>query len=825
MYDRTLVMARMIEKTIELYHADGAVFELCAINPKISKSALWEGHAGGRKGVVAGWYDDPARACKVVQKLDSLQCEGIYITLNPCNPALLSRSKNRLKAGADRTQDKDILRIRKLLVDVDPKRPAGISSTNAEHSIALEHADFIRRGLAARGWPDPLYGDSGNGAHLVYDVDLENSPGNIELLRTALQALNSIYTIHSSGVTLDIDTKVYNPSRISKVYGTTARKGDSTEERPHRAASIIDIPRVRRIVTAEQLREIISQAGAPVEEHRRTPRPRLSLVAKGSDFGGSGRLDLCAYLDHYGVAVRKTKNHGDAELFVLDQCLFDPSHSGGEAAIGQSADGKLFYQCFHDSCKTRTWADARQIISGADKLGRFMEGAGAAGAPAVIENVSSRIAELNEHHAVIMIGGKCVVMNEVTDPTFGRPDVTFSSVHDFRNYYANDKVFLENERGEAKAVSVAKLWFESPDRRQYKGITFSPGEDVPDYYNLYRGFGCRPRKGDWSLFRDHIHKVIAGGNDDAFFYILAWIAQLFQNPGGRRPGTALVLRGKRGAGKGCFASNIGRIAGPHFLQITDSNHLTGRFNNHLKDALLVFCDEGIWAGDKSAEGILKGMITEEHIAIEPKGKDVFMVRNHIRLIIASNENWVVPAGMEERRFFVLDVSDTHLQDHEYFRAVYAQMDNGGCEAMLHDLLALDISSVNLWAVPKTEALFDQIISSMNTAQKFWFERLRAGSLLRENDAWEDYVPTNQLYAEYQDFAKSVGDRYPLIDRMFTKELKKLCTPVYRTQMTVKASRRWVLQFPDLWTCRDQFANVLKINVDWDERRYDGKQAT
>ena len=83
---------------------------------------------------------------------------------------------------------------------------------------------------------------------------------------------------------------------------------------------------------------------------------------------GSGKFDLAAYLEKYGVHIKQVKTHGDSTLHVLKCCLFDETHSGGEAAIGQAANGKLFYQCFHDSCKKKTWHDARQKISGDEKI-------------------------------------------------------------------------------------------------------------------------------------------------------------------------------------------------------------------------------------------------------------------------------------------------------------------------------------------------------------------------------------------------------------------------------------------------------------------------
>ena len=87
--------------------------------------------------------------------------------------------------------------------------------------------------------------------------------------------------------------------------------------------------------------------------------------------------------------------------------------------------------------------------------------------------------------------------------------------------------------------------------------------------------------------------------------------------------------------------------------------------------------------------------TEDSLIVEPKGKDAFQIKNHMRLIIASNNEWVVPAGMEERRFFVLDVCDKNMQNREYFNRIFEQMDNGGREALLYDLLRYNLEGIDL----------------------------------------------------------------------------------------------------------------------------------
>ena len=141
-------------------------------------------------------------------------------------------------------------------------------------------------------------------------------------------------------------------------------------------------------------------------------------------------------------------------------------------------------------------------------------------------------------------------------------------------------------------------------------------------YNLWRGFGVRARPGKWDLFKNHIFEVIADKDPAVHRYIMAWMAHLIQHPGGPRPGTSIVLRGKQGTGKGIFVNHFGKLLGPHYLQVFHQSQITGKFNVHLKDALLVNADEAFWAGDKKAEGVIKGLITEPMIPIEPKGKDV-----------------------------------------------------------------------------------------------------------------------------------------------------------------------------------------------------------
>jgi hypothetical protein len=211
----------------ELIMEPGGVHELRILN-------------AGRERTISGYFDDPMKLARAATELDATgRYPGIYITLNPGNPDLLARARNRaLPYAKATTSDKDITRRRWLLIDSDPKRVSGISSTDAEHGRAITTACGVLDDLRGAGFGDPVVCDSGNGAHLLYRIDMPNTQQATDLIRRTLKGIAR----HCAPEDVDIDLTVYNASRIIKLYGTMARKGDSTPERPHRRSRILEIP-------------------------------------------------------------------------------------------------------------------------------------------------------------------------------------------------------------------------------------------------------------------------------------------------------------------------------------------------------------------------------------------------------------------------------------------------------------------------------------------------------------------------------------------------------------------------------------------------------
>jgi hypothetical protein len=219
----------------------GEVTELRILGVSGNSSA-WNGFA---KGTVTGLFDNHADLCKALIAINKATYTGVYFTPQVIDPRLIGRAYNRLVAATATTSDKDVLAYRFLLIDADPVRPAGISSSDSELAAALKLRDEIAGEIASDyKLLEPIRAMSGNGGHLLYPLPDLPAVKYAPVIKRMLEKISERYSTD----TVHIDTVVFNPARIWKAYGTVARKGDPVppgpfrEARPHRLAYIDYLP-------------------------------------------------------------------------------------------------------------------------------------------------------------------------------------------------------------------------------------------------------------------------------------------------------------------------------------------------------------------------------------------------------------------------------------------------------------------------------------------------------------------------------------------------------------------------------------------------------
>jgi Family of unknown function (DUF5906) len=469
---------------------------------------------------------------------------------------------------------------------------------------------------------------------------------------------------------------------------------------------------------------------------------------------------------------------------------------------------------------------------------------------------------VDNHYAATKLSGKFMIIDETSKDEYG-----LMSKRDFIDSLENIRIRITDENGDTKVTPISKLWLEYPDRRTYeKGIIFDPRWKFDSQlmrsgaYNTWPGFAIKPVKGDCPLFLAFVKEIICMNNPAHYVYLMSWLAQIFQEPWNKL-GVALVLKGIKGVGKSYLIKIISMLMDGRSdeqrkrnlaLTVDNKQSIFGPHNDHLENKLLLCLEEAIWAGAKAHESTLKHLITGDSLFINPKNLPGRMVRNHIRPVLISNADWIVPATYDERRFYDLNVSREHKDDKPYFDALDDELlKKGGLEALMYELMNWKIPpEVNLRTGLITDAQIDQKLHSMDHNERWWYDKLRSGQIdfLVEDSKKEAgwiVVRRNVLHHDYIKSMKTIGIRAKLLSEndlgtflramvpkreddgkgkvvlnkknqseglIGTKRLT-LEVPVGKT---TEIKRAWAHIIPPLAVCRKLMELRLRGDLDWDE---------
>ena len=305
-------------------------------------------HTKNKQGTVSGYFDDLQKLAEAAFTQDAkARAHGVYYTLNPVKPDILARSNNRVQAWAKHTtKDHEIVHRRWLPIDLDAVRPAGVSATEAEKQKVLDRAVELGSFLLQRGWPEPVYANSGNGCHVLFRVDLPNDDSSTDLLKRCLAVL--AFTFNDATVVVDEGT--FNAARLVRAYGTVARKGDETEDRPHRRSGIFRAPEEIQVVPRQPLEELAGQL-----PDRQKPW--------GGVNGGGTSFDLAKWIANQGAELdlEGPLPWKGGSLWRIRTCPWDQTHTNS-AHIVQFPSGAVAAGCHHDSCSDKDWHALRDLL-------------------------------------------------------------------------------------------------------------------------------------------------------------------------------------------------------------------------------------------------------------------------------------------------------------------------------------------------------------------------------------------------------------------------------------------------------------------------------
>lgn len=451
--------------------------------------------------------------------------------------------------------------------------------------------------------------------------------------------------------------------------------------------------------------------------------------------------------------------------------------------------------------------------------------------PEPTDEAARKVNGFNKQFAFVLIGGDHYVLWERLDHK-GRFELRYLAEAAFMKRHSGITVQVDK-----KWHAAAKLWFDAPGRvsppenpnsfwrRSFDGICFTPERTPPDgYYNTWRGFACKPyAKFDdatdgqkWALqaWLEHSLRNVCGDNEALHRWHVGWYAHLVQRPW-EKPLVGLVYRGQKGTGKNSIVQRVRDLLGPHGLVTHERRYLLGQFNGHMESLILFCLDEALWAGDKAGEGVLKGIVTGDEHLIERKGKETYTVDNLTRIVIIGNEEWIVPATHDERRYAVFNVGIGRQKDKAFFKRMKDEMNGGGNRLLLHYLLHVDISGLDINEAPGTQGLLDQKMESLDPLAQWWYESLVDGRIAQSDTPsteWAVEIPVDEIPHSLSRYfrARNIGGRVPA-SVVIGRTLRKFCPGIERER---RPNNGYVYKIPELPVCREQWEAHMGHSISW-----------
>jgi len=427
---------------------------------------------------------------------------------------------------------------------------------------------------------------------------------------------------------------------------------------------------------------------------------------------------------------------------------------------------------------------------------------------------------LNEKHAAMVQMKEFAILLESDSDK-----LVLQKEHDFKKSYQEQVVRVDEKE---RPVTVSDIWLASPEKRRYNEITFNPDPNrkLPEKdYNLWKGFAVEPKEGDIAIFEDFTREVICNNNDEHFKYIWSWLARMIQKP--HEAGeTAIILKGRQGTGKNTFVETVGKLLGNHFSPLSSIEQLLGRFDFHHANAILLHANEAIWGGDRRMLGKLKTLITERHVTVEQKHRDPITLKNCRHLIFSSNEDWPVHLDRDDRRFFVLEISDKYKENTTYFRKIHDWIANGGLESLLFNLMHHDISNFNFRNIPQSPHSFQIKLDSACSTEVYVFEALKERRLclqVNSNDNFGGFglndlvfwkedifdVPKHESYKNYVYWCEDQKIK-PETNRKLGRSIKRLIPSANMDKRTrVGEIRTYSYELPPISKARQEFEDAYK----------------
>lgn len=264
-----------------------------------------------------------------------------------------------------------------------------------------------------------------------------------------------------------------------------------------------------------------------------------------------------------------------------------------------------------------------------------------------------------------------------------------------------------------------------------------------------------------ALYRTNIPAVtnkvlvhVTGDNKDAYDHFINWLAYIYQNRD--KSGTAWVLHGVPGTGKGVLFNNIIRpLFGHDYCQTKQVRDLKDKFNGWMEKALFVNIDETNTSdvGNEAKEIVnaLKQWITDPYMSVRHMQATALNLRSFINFLFTTNDFGVLPIQDGDRRFSVAPRQEIPI------KLSTAEIEAIGSELLdfAGYLQSYGVDEVMARTPLANEAKEDLKLAAESSLDSF-FRAARTGNLEYFTEGTGEVIEGNALYQAMGDFQAAVS---------------------------------------------------------------------
>lgn len=305
-------------------------------------------------------------------------------------------------------------------------------------------------------------------------------------------------------------------------------------------------------------------------------------------------------------------------------------------------------------------------------------------------------------------------------------------------------------------------------RRKDDVDIYPNSKDCPNnIFNLWRPFAMELltepytyKQIELEFILNHI-KILCNHDENVYDYFIKWIAQMIQYPHIKSIMPTFISG--EGAGKGTLFKLFEKMLGVEkvFETTNPSRDVWGDFNGMMCNCFLVNLNELSKKDTMEAEGKIKGLITDNTLAINQKGLPQYKIKSYHRFITTTNKEEPINSTKGDRRNLIIRSSDEKKGDFIYFETIHKYLEDSDVIKTCYDYFK-SIEGMDKFKdipIPQTEYQTNLKELSKSPIEQ-WLE-----SFTRENiDKDKVELLGNEIYELFRTWCNSNGIKYEIDSR-------------------------------------------------------------